>query len=295
MSNKSKMRKKPADHKPRQPASRDIPVALLATLGLALTTALLVISMTKTSLPYCNAGSGCDVVQSSRWSTLLGLPIAAWGWGVYLVITCVAWFARRKAIRWHLIIFFATVAFGVSVYLNAISIWVIEALCAYCLVSLGLISLIYGLSWRTSNLPGIGNWRFASGFVMLLVVGLMHLNYAGVFNPAAGPEDPYLQALAEHLSVRDAIFYGAYWCPHCQQQKLLFGASAHRLPYVECSPNGRAGAPATSCLAANIRNYPTWVIAGRRLDRILGVAQLARYSGFQRATKATSNKAVEVQ
>ena len=41
----------------------------------------------------------------------------------------------------------------------------------------------------------------------------------------AGPEDPKIRALAEHLTEEGALFYGASWCPHCQEQKLLFGAS----------------------------------------------------------------------
>jgi hypothetical protein len=45
----------------------------------------------------------------------------------------------------------------------------------------------------------------------LVIVGSMHLHYSGVFDSAAGPEDPYLRGLAEHLSREKAIFYGASW------------------------------------------------------------------------------------
>ena len=39
----------------------------------------------------------------------------------------------------------------------------------------------------------------------------LHLHYRGVFDAAAGPEDPYLRAIAEHLEASGAVFYGAYW------------------------------------------------------------------------------------
>ncbi len=286
MSRMSKTQKKRKETKSPERASPNIMLAVLGGLGLLLTTALLVISMTKSTLPYCASGSGCDVVQSSRWSTLFGLPIAAWGWGVYIVIAGAAIFVARKMSRWRTAIFFATIGFGVSVYLNIISIWIIGAICIYCVASLVLITSIYALTWRADGLPALGGWRVGSSATAIVIIGFMALHYDGVFDPNAGPEDPYLQALAEHLTSVDAKFYGAYWCPHCQEQKSVFGASASRLPYIECSPNGQRGAPATMCLAANIRNYPTWVVNGRRLERTLGVRQLAKHSGFRDRTSA---------
>lgn len=53
-----------------------------------------------------------------------------------------------------------------------------------------------------------------------------------------------------------AIFYGAFWCPHCQAQKALFGNSAKLLPYTECSTPSKAQTQA--CTDAGIQSYPTW-------------------------------------
>lgn len=286
MSKPSKNKQKKKPQPVAQPPLRDFSLSIAGGLGLLLTTVLLVITITQSNLPYCGSGSDCDIVQSSRWSTFLRVPIAAWGWAVYAAITGSALFISKRTTRWRTVIFFATIGLLVSLYLNAISLWVIEAVCLYCLASLVLISLIYVLSWSAGGVQGLGGWRIGSSVAAILVVAFMSLHYAGVFDPAAGPEDPYLRELAEHLSATDAKFYGAYWCPHCQQQKMIFGASAARLPYVECSPNGQRGAPATSCVAANIRNYPTWVVGGRRLDRMLSARQLARYSGFKAPPQA---------
>ena len=282
MPSKSKSQKKIKPTSPPERAAPNVTLALLGILGLILTTGLLAVSMTKSNLPYCASGSGCDIVQSSRWSILLGLPITAWGWGTYAVLTGAALFAAKKTTRWRIVIFFATIAFAISVYLNAVSFWIIDAICIYCLASLAFITAIYLLTWRADGLPGLGGWRLGSSAAALMLVGLLTLHYSGLFDPAAGPEDPYVRALAEHLTEIDAKFYGAYWCPHCQQQKMAFGASAERLPYIECSPNGQRGAPATACLVADIKNFPTWVIEGRRLDRALTLEQLARYSGFRK-------------
>ena len=67
-------------------------------------------------------------------------------------------------------------------------------------------------------------------------------------------------ALAQCLTEKGAKFYGAFWCPHCQAQKKMFGNSAKLLPYVECSqPNGKERTQI--CIDKNIVNYPTWEFA----------------------------------
>ncbi len=62
---------------------------------------------------------------------------------------------------------------------------------------------------------------------------------------------------ATALKDQGAVFYGAFWCPHCQATKALFGSAAKKLPYVECSTldgNGQTQA----CIDKKIESYPTW-------------------------------------
>lgn len=87
------------------------------------------------------------------------------------------------------------------------------------------------------------------------------------------------QALANHLKTKGAIFYGAWWCPACTQQKALFGKdAATRLPYVECTE----ASGSALCSAAGIRAFPTWDMPSKpRLVGVQSVEELARWSGFQ--------------
>ena len=64
------------------------------------------------------------------------------------------------------------------------------------------------------------------------------------------------------------------------EQKDLFEASADRLPYVECSPNGRGGAKAVVCVREKINSYPTWIISGTRHEGVLEPERLAALSGY---------------
>ena len=66
-----------------------------------------------------------------------------------------------------------------------------------------------------------------------------------------------LDSFATCLKDSGALFYGAFWCPHCQNQKSMFGSSAKLLPYIECStPDGKGQLPV--CNEAGVQGYPTW-------------------------------------
>lgn len=82
--------------------------------------------------------------------------------------------------------------------------------------------------------------------------------------------------LAACIADSGATFYGAFWCPHCQSQKAMFGRkSAKLLPYVECStPDGKGQKQA--CTDAGIEGYPTWAFAdGSRLTGEIDLDVLA--------------------
>ena len=65
---------------------------------------------------------------------------------------------------------------------------------------------------------------------------------------------------AQCLKDKGATCDGAFWCPHCQRQKQLFGKSARLLPYVECStPDGQG--QTLACSEKHIEGYPTWIFA----------------------------------
>lgn len=88
-----------------------------------------------------------------------------------------------------------------------------------------------------------------------------------------------LDGLAQCLTDKGALFYGAFWCPHCQTQKEIFGSSARLLPYVECSTaDGREQLPL--CEQKDVTGYPTWVFPdGTRESGEISPARLAEKTG----------------
>lgn len=258
----------------------------LAAAGCLLTGYLLITHWTSTALPYCGQGSSCDIVQSSRWSTLLGMPMSLWGFGMYLAVAWSAGRGRKPERQWKFVWLVSLMALAISLYLTWVSFTQIQALCLYCLASLGLVTAIFVTVClnRPSEIPGFRwlDWAGGTGLMAAAVVVAMHLHYIDFFEPSISEEeDPYLAELAMHLEDSDAVFYGTSWCPHCKEQKSLFRGSASRLPYVECTPQGRGTRVSPACVAANVSSYPTWVIDGKRYTRVLSPDELAEFSGFE--------------
>ncbi len=254
-------------------------MVLLSGVGILLTSYLTYTSLFEAHPAFCGEGSGCDLVQRSRWATLLGLPMAFWGLLTYVGIAGLAWRGRRKPASWTVLLMVAVCGFAISAYLTIISVVAIEATCGYCLASFAVMTLLMILA-LVRQPPEWSRSLKEAVVIGVVLVGGLHLHYSGWFDKAAGPEDPQLQALAVHLSETGAQFYGAYWCPSCQEQKAVFEASAKRLPYVECSSGGRGSALTAPCAKENIRNYPTWIIGEKRLTGVKTPRELALASGF---------------
>lgn len=93
--------------------------------------------------------------------------------------------------------------------------------------------------------------------IIILVLGaIFTVIYKGNTNQTPNKYDSFATCLKD----KGAIFYGAFWCSHCNAEKKLFGSSAKLLPYVECStPDGQG--QNQICKDKGIEGYPTWVFA----------------------------------
>jgi len=89
-------------------------------------------------------------------------------------------------------------------------------------------------------------------------------------------------ALAAHLRKTGAVMYGAFWCPHCRQQKEIFGREAWAsVNYVECAAQG-AGADVALCRKKKVDGYPTWVLGnGKTVGGEAPLGEIASKSGFR--------------
>lgn len=101
--------------------------------------------------------------------------------------------------------------------------------------------------------------------ILVIVAGVFY------FSGSSGNYDIFAQCLTNS----GAKMYGAYWCPHCLDQKKMFGNSWDKVKYIECSLPNAAG-QTEECIAAGIKGYPTWEFGDG--TRVSGTIPLERLS-----------------
>ncbi|MEH2330271.1 vitamin K epoxide reductase family protein [Nostoc sp.] len=266
---------------------------------------------------------GCNDVLSSPWATVFGQPLALFGFLAYtsMVILALAPLVfnsgennNRKQLEnwtWWLLLVGAIAMSVFSGYLMFVLTSQLKAICPYCigsaLFSVSLLVLtIIGRTWED-----IGQIFFTALIVgMVTLIGTLGV-YAGVnqsdatpgtpgqptkitFTPKENPNPAFGWevtttsgeaeiALASHLAKVGAKEYSAYWCPHCHEQKLLFGKEAEEIinndVKVECAPDGLKAQPEL-CKAAKIEGFPTWIVNGKSYSGVQNLEELAKVSGY---------------
>lgn len=130
------------------------------------------------------------------------------------------------------------------------------------------------------------NTKLITSVVIILIV----LGGIVWYGTRAGSGPGRLDSFAQCIKDSGAKFYGAYWCPHCQNQKKLFGNSAKLLPYIECStPDGNN--QTLECREKGIQSYPTWIFADGSIgggEQSLEKLALATKCSLPGTTTATS-------
>jgi uncharacterized membrane protein len=125
-------------------------IALLAMGGVVLAIYLSLYKLGMITELTCAVGS-CETVQLSEWATFLGLPVAVWGVGAYLAVLALALiglqpaFAESRAISW-LMVGLNTWNVLFSGWLTYLELYVIDAICMWCVVSAVLMLVIFVLS-----------------------------------------------------------------------------------------------------------------------------------------------------
>ncbi len=138
--------------------TRRMLTALIALVGVFVATYLAFYKAGLVGSLACGTGS-CETVQQSPWATFLGLPVAVWGVGYYLAVFAIAFagtldrWADDRRISLALL---ALTTWGViySGYLTYLELFVIHAICRYCVVSAILAAIVFALSlwdWLASR------------------------------------------------------------------------------------------------------------------------------------------------
>ena len=93
----------------------------------------------------CSLLEGCEVVTSSIYATIAGIPIALVGTFYYLTlfIASIAYTDTGRAGIIRMAAYTTIIGFLVSLLLLYLQLFVIKALCMYCLISLGTSTILF--------------------------------------------------------------------------------------------------------------------------------------------------------
>lgn len=130
--------------------TRRMAIAVLSLAGVFLATYLTLYKLGYLESLACGTGS-CEVVQASRWSKLLGQPVALWGVGFYLAMFAIALAGSFGRLAESRAVSRALVALGgcglvFSAWLTYVEVARLHAICRYCVTSAALVLVIFVVS-----------------------------------------------------------------------------------------------------------------------------------------------------
>lgn len=277
-------------------------MAVLASIGLVDTGSITLHRWGVLGPLVCPGGSdGCDKVLTSAWGTLLGQPLSLFGALTYLAVLLLALVplflkgdsrAELHQRSWWALFLLSTGMAMFSLVLLSVMVFKIKAFCFFCLLSATVSLALMVLAMVGGEWPEPGQVIFR-GILVGLAVLVVGIGWAtaverpasgiskGMAPPVTAPSSPAAIALAKHLTAKGVVIYTAYWCPHCHEQKELFGKEATaQLKVVECAPDGQ-NSQAELCKTKQIQGFPSWEINGTIESGVKPLAKLAAMSGYK--------------
>jgi uncharacterized membrane protein len=262
--------------------------------------------------------SSCDLVLQSVYAKVFGIPLSVFGLGAYIAMGIAALIPfvvseesnkkQRNSLEdltGKFLLVGGTAMAVFSGYLMYISFFRLQEACWYCLTSAICSLLLFILAIVGREWEEVSQVFFTTVVVaMVTIVGTLGL-YATAEGPQAGADGtipipaivgqprppsgwpitsqsgPAEIEFAEYLTAQGVLNYGAFWCPHCYDQKLLFGKEAfEKITYIECDPAGKN--PQTQvCVDAGIQSFPTWGIDGELNPGVKTLRELAELTGYE--------------
>jgi uncharacterized membrane protein len=150
--------------------------ALVALAGLFVALYLTLYKLGYIGNLVCAVGS-CEVVQTSKWATLLGYPVAVWGVVYYVGVLAISLaglspsLVDDKRLSQLLVVITAT---GVlfSLWLTYLELFVIEAICMWCVVSAVLAAVLFVIALLDlREVSALVDERLAEAMAQLRVTG----------------------------------------------------------------------------------------------------------------------------
>ena len=285
-------------------------IAILSTIGIADTGSITLKNwglLNSLSCPGVN--KGCDAVLNSPWGTLIknnqyNIPLSFAGFLTYSTILLIVLILSLKVISpkqkiykdfWWLLYLISCGSSVFSILLISIMIVKIKSFCFFCLLSAILSFSIFILTIIGARFDN-RETMFYRGLIVAFTVLIGGLIWSNQVDPARANEinlsrenvSPPITTLssiekinfAKYLNDNNVVMYSAYWCPHCNDQKQLFGKkAAEELLIVECAKDGKNN-QYKLCQEKGIEGFPSWEINNQIYSGTMSLNELAKMTNY---------------
>jgi uncharacterized membrane protein len=121
-------------------------MAILASGGMALTGYLTYEKLTLGKVAGCSSGGACEIVLTSVYANVFGIPLTIFGLALYASVLGTALWPNLGPRRSLGLLGLTTVGAVFSLYLLGLIFFELQAVCPYCLTSVGLWLTLFALS-----------------------------------------------------------------------------------------------------------------------------------------------------
>ena len=285
-------------------------IAILSTIGIVDTGSITLKNwglLNSLSCPGIN--NGCETVLNSPWGILfensqISIPLSMAGLLNYssiliisliLMLNIISNKQKTNRILWWLLYFMSGGASVFSILLINIMFFKIGAFCIFCILSAILSFSIFILSIIGARFESRETMLYR-GLIIAFTVLISGLIWSNQVDPANADLDlslskktsPLIKTksstqnikFAKFLNSKGIIMYSAYWCPHCQDQKELFGKEATKeLTIIECAKDGQNN-QFELCQEKGIEGFPSWEINNEIYSGTRELKELAKLTNY---------------
>ena len=286
-------------------------IAVLSTIGLVDTSSITLKNWgLLNSLSCPGIKNGCEAVLNSPWGKLFensqfNIPLSLAGvisysllllLSIFLSLNLISRKEKLNKLIWWLIFLISCASSVFSILLLNIMFLKIQAYCFFCILSAILSISIFIISMIGAKFES-REPMFYRGLIVVLTVFIGGLIWSNNVDPSnaidiTNTKEKISPAIttssssqkvkfAKFLSENNIKMYSAYWCPHCHDQKQLFGETAVKeLTVIECAQDGKDN-QYQLCQEKQIEGFPSWEINDKIYSGVMDLNDLSIMTGYE--------------
>lgn len=256
---------------------RKLIIVITALAGLSIMSYLTFLHFTEKE-SFCNLSEtvSCDVVTTSIYSEVFGIPISIMGGLFFIFVLYLSWRGSKESF-YNLLFILTLLMLIPSLYFTMTEALFIEAFCILCESSKVLMLVILVAAYT-----GMSQKPQASLIVPIVIAGVVMSGVIYFAQTGTIVKRDYSE-LVSCLNEKGITYYKSFKCSNCRRFELIIGEAKKDLKQVECHPEG-AGAQVELCLKKEIDKTPTFILepGGSEIKRLVGLQQpkaLADFAG----------------